>query len=79
MTRNIPINLDEDAMAATEDIEGIGDAAKRIDPGNKKEKHRMLFTRMGRSDGGRRLSRAGLRAEKMPNPGWKYWVKHSMI
>ena len=79
MLRNIPIAHDEDAVAATEDIEGIGDVAKRIDPGNKKEKHRMLFTRMGRSDGGRRLSRVGLRAEKMPNPGWQYWVKHSMI
>ena len=32
---------------------------KRSDPGNKKEKHRMLFTRMGRSKSGRRPYKLG--------------------
>ena len=47
MTGNLPIPTYMEAVAANGEM--IGDDEKRSDPGNKREKHRILYKRMGRS------------------------------
>ena len=71
---NIPVEPWVDDGYASDHVEIAADDEKRTDPGNKKEKHRLLFSRMGRSMFGSTAFKDNMwKQEKLPFEAVSMW------
>ena len=82
MNNNLAVEPEVDDGYASDHVEIVGDDEKRTDPGNKKEKHRILFTRMGRAVLGSNLFNIMLKPIKFqfkpvaPISMWPYYYNY---